>query len=142
MSSFEASTLHRLLLAVILSIVLFLGYKVLSVFFIPIAWAGVLAYVTWPAYTRLLAALGQRHNSAAILMTFALALLIIIPMLLAVIVLNIEAANVYHMIEQKIVNQNLVLPEFAKKWPFAHELQKILDQLMSNPETFKELISV
>lgn len=138
MSSFEALTLHRLLLAVVVSILLYLGYNILAVFLTPMAWAGVLAYVTWPAYTRLLARLGQRHNLTAALMTLSLALLIIIPLLLAVVVLNIEAANVYRIIEQKIISQNLVLPEFAKKWPFAHELQKILDQLMNNPEAFKE----
>jgi len=102
MSSFEALTLHRLLLAVILSVVLFLGYSILSVFFIPMAWAGVLAYVTWPAYTRLLTRLAYRHNLAAALMTLSLALLIIIPLLLAIIVLNIEVSNVYRVVEQKI----------------------------------------
>lgn len=138
MSSFEALTLHRLLLAVVVSILLYLGYNILAVFLTPMAWAGVLAYVTWPAYKRILVRLGQRHNLAAALMTLSLALLIIIPLLLAVIVLNVEAANVYRIIEQKIISQNLVLPEFAKKWPFANELQKILDNLMTHPEAFRE----
>lgn len=138
MSSFEALTLHRLLLAVLVCILLYLGYNILAVFLTPMAWAGVLAYVTWPAYKRILVRLGQRHNLAAALMTLSLALLIIIPLLLAVIVLNVEAANVYRIIEQKIIHQNLVLPEFAKKWPFANELQKILDNLMTHPEAFKE----
>lgn len=138
MSSFEALTLHRLLLAVILSVILFLGYSILSVFFIPIAWAGVLAYVTWPAYTRLLTRLAYRHNLAAALMTLSLALLIIIPLLLAIIVLNVEVSHVYRVIEQKISSQNVALPDFVKKWPFANELQKTLDNLMNNPDAFKE----
>lgn len=138
MSSFEANTLHRLLLVVLVSILLYLGYHIVVIFLTPMAWAGVLAYVTWPAYTRLLVRLGYHHNTAAAFMTLALALLIIIPLLLAIIVLNVEAANVYRIIEQKISSQNLVLPDFAKSWPFANELQKILDNLMNNPDAFKQ----
>jgi predicted PurR-regulated permease PerM len=75
MSSFEALTLHRLILAVILTLLFILGYNILEVFLTPMAWAGVLAYVTWPAYQYLLRHCGQRANLAAALMTVALALL-------------------------------------------------------------------
>ena len=48
MSSFEALTLHRLILAVILTLLFILGYNILEVFLTPMAWAGVLAYVSAP----------------------------------------------------------------------------------------------
>lgn len=138
MSSLDALTLHRLMLAVVLSILLFLGYNILEVFFTPMAWAGVLAYVTWPVYQYVLKRCGQRANLAASLMTISLALLIIIPLLFAIVMLRVEAANVYHVVVDKITQQTLMLPTFVKDWPFAHELQKILDELMSNPASFKE----
>lgn len=140
MPSLDALALHRLMLAIILSVLFFLGYNILEVFFTPMAWAGVLAYVTWPIYQHLLKYLGQRHNLAASLMTLSLALLIIIPLLLAVILLRVEVANVYHHVLEKISAQNLVLPTFMKNWPFASELQRVLDGLMSNPNAFKEQI--
>jgi len=138
MSSLDALTLHRLMLAVVLSLLLFLGYNILEVFFIPIAWAGVLAYVTWPVYQYVLRLCGQRHNLAASLMTISLALLIIIPLLLAVVMLRVEAANVYHIVLDKVSQQSLMLPDFMRHWPFASELQKILDNLVNNPNAFKE----
>lgn len=137
MPSLEVLTLHRLLLAVVISVLLYLGYHVLAVFFIPMAWAGVLAYVTWPFYQRVLQRCNNKYGFAALLMTVSLALLIIIPLLLAVMMLQIEAANVYRLLEQKILAQSLVLPDFMKKWPFANELQKVLDQLLNNPAIFK-----
>jgi predicted PurR-regulated permease PerM len=138
MSSFEALTLHRLMLAVLLSVLLFLGYNILEVFLTPMAWAGVLAYVTWPAYQHLLKYCGQRTNLAAALMTVGLALLIIVPLLLAVVMLRVEASNVYQIIVNKLSQQSLLLPSFMQKLPFAPELQKILDDIFADPTNFKE----
>jgi predicted PurR-regulated permease PerM len=90
MSSFETLTLHRLLLAVILTLLLLLGYNILAVFIIPMAWAGILAYVTWPIYSRLLVRLKQRHNLAALMMTCSLILLLVVPLLFAVVMLQSE----------------------------------------------------
>jgi predicted PurR-regulated permease PerM len=136
MSSFEALTLHRLILAVILTLLFILGYNILEVFLTPMAWAGVLAYVTWPAYQYLLRHCGQRANLAAALMTVALALLIIVPLLLAIVMLRVEASNVYQIIADKMSHQALLLPSFMQKWPFANELQKILDDIFANPTNF------
>ena len=138
MSSFEALTLHRLILAVILTLLFILGYNILEVFLTPMAWAGVLAYVTWPAYQYLLRHCGQRANLAAALMTVTLALLIIVPLLLAVVMLRVEASHVYQIIADKMSHQALLLPSFMQKWPFANELQKILDDVFANPTSFKE----
>ena len=52
MPSAQALTLHRLILAVVISLLLILGYYVLEVFISPMAWAGILAYMTWPMYER------------------------------------------------------------------------------------------
>lgn len=138
MSSLEASTLHRLMLAVVLSILLILGYQILQVFFIPMAWAGVLAYVTWPIYQYVLKKTGARHNLAASIMTISLALIIVIPLLFAIIMLQVEASHVYHHLLEKISQQNLRLPSFVQHWPFANELQKALDDLLANPQSFKQ----
>jgi len=138
MSSFETLTLHRLLLAVILTLLLLLGYNILSVFIIPMAWAGILAYVTWPIYSRLLVRLKQRHNLAALMMTCSLILLLVVPLLFAVVMLQSEVVNVYHIVADTLKQHKLVLPSFMQSLPFAAELQKLLDTLMKNPDAFKE----
>ena len=138
MSSFETLTLHRLLLAVILTLLLLLGYNILAVFIIPMAWAGILAYVTWPIYSRLLLRLKQRHNLAALMMTCSLILLLVVPLLFAVVMLQSEVVNVYHVVLDTLKQHKLVLPPFMQSLPFAAELQKLLDTLMKNPDVFKE----
>jgi predicted PurR-regulated permease PerM len=44
-------------------------FWVLSPFFASLAWAGILAYVTWPLHLRVQRYLPQRDNIAALLMT-------------------------------------------------------------------------
>ena len=114
MSSFETLTLHRLLLAVILTLLLLLGYNILAVFIIPMAWAGILAYVTWPIYSRLLLRLKQRHNLAALMMTCSLILLLVVPLLFAVVMLQSEVVNVYHVVLDTLKQHKLVLPPFMQ----------------------------
>ena len=79
---------RRILLGVFLAGLLLLGWQVLNPFIIPVAWAGILVYVTWPLYTRLRTRLGGRHTPAALLMTVLLALVLILPILWVVFLLQ------------------------------------------------------
>ena len=51
-------TPRRLILALLLGGLLVLAYSVLHLFLVPIAWAAIMAYATWPMYVRLRRALG------------------------------------------------------------------------------------
>ncbi|HSW52763.1 MAG TPA: hypothetical protein VLG93_06005, partial [Sulfuricaulis sp.] len=53
---------------------------VLSPFFAALAWAGILAYVTWPLYRRLKRRLAGRDTLAALLMTLVVALTLLLPL--------------------------------------------------------------
>lgn len=64
-----------------------LGYRVLQPFLSPLLWAGLVAYLSWPAYRWLRARLGERRNASALLAVLFLAGAILMPMLwLAVLV--------------------------------------------------------
>ncbi len=39
---------HKIVLAAFLVLLLFLSWQVLHLFLAPVAWAGILAYVSWP----------------------------------------------------------------------------------------------
>src|SRR5687768_10121150 len=52
---------------------------VMRPFFLALLWAGILSFSSWPLYRRLLAAVGQRNTLAALIMTAALALVILLP---------------------------------------------------------------
>ncbi len=137
MPSFQALTVHRLILAVLISLLFIMGYNIVELFLSPIAWAGILAYMTWPIYERVNNHLCNRPNLAASLMTFSLTLLIVLPLLFAVFMLRIEAMNVYDIVAEKISQRSLVLPPILQKLPFAHELQLFLDSITQDPIAFK-----
>ncbi len=137
MPSVQALTLHRLILAVLISLLLILGYYVLEVFISPMAWAGILAYMTWPMYEHLNRRLGHRPNLSAALMTVSLTLLIALPLLFFIFMLRIEAMDVYDVVAEKISQRSLILPPFLQRLPFAHELQQFLDSITQNPLIFK-----
>lgn len=78
----ESPERRRLQLAVGLgaAALLLLGaYVVLAPFLVPIAWAAILAYATWPAYCRVLAAVGGRDAWAALVMTLLVILAVALP---------------------------------------------------------------
>jgi predicted PurR-regulated permease PerM len=57
----------------------FTAFLVLRPFLIPAAWAAILAYVTWPLFVRLDRALGGHTSLAALIMTMAIVLGVLIP---------------------------------------------------------------
>ena len=46
----SAPWLRRLITAVLLAILVMLGFQVLDPFIVPIVWAAILGYVSWPGY--------------------------------------------------------------------------------------------
>ena len=53
---------------------------VLSPFFAALAWAGILAYVSWPLYRRISRALAGRDALAALLMTLLVTVTLLAPL--------------------------------------------------------------
>ena len=96
MEPLHPRTSRRILLGVFLAGLLLLGWKVLSPFIIPVAWAGILVYVTWPLYERLRRSLGGRHTPSALVMTLVLALTLILPIMWVAFLLQSEISGVYH----------------------------------------------
>jgi predicted PurR-regulated permease PerM len=70
---------------------------VLSPFAVPITWAAILAYASWPLFVRLERALGGRTGLAAPLMTLAIVLIVLVPAVLLSVAL---AAEVHRMVAE------------------------------------------
>lgn len=45
-----ASTLQRVLLFGLFFVLMFLGFSILKYFIVPVLWAAIIAYMTWPVY--------------------------------------------------------------------------------------------
>jgi len=138
MEALHPQNTRRILLGVFLAGLLLLGWRVLSPFIIPVAWAGILVYVTWPLYLRLRKALRGRHTPSALLMTLLLALTLILPILWVVFLLQSEISGVYQLIAQQLAQGHLVLPDVLRDIPWlSRELQDFLDRLNASPEALK-----
>ena len=72
MDPLQPQVTRRLLLAGFFAGLILLGFQVLHHFIIPVAWAGILVYVTWPFSRRLRTFFGGRHTPSALVMTVAL----------------------------------------------------------------------
>ncbi|MHB0916164.1 MAG: hypothetical protein ACYC0G_00155 [Thiobacillus sp.] len=67
-------------------------FWVLSPFFAALAWAGILAYVTWPLHQRLHQWLPERENLVAFLMTLGVAGTLLLPLLWVMFILLADVA--------------------------------------------------
>ncbi len=74
-----------------LALIFGLALWVLSPFWAALAWSGVLAYVTWPLYVRLSAHWRGRKTLAALGMTLAVGLVLLVPMILVMYALAVDA---------------------------------------------------
>ena len=130
----HASALHRALLASLIVLLLFLGFRVLAPFLTPMVWAGILAYVTWPGYQRLKRALGGGPNRSAALMTVGLTLLLVLPMAWGIYVLQDEAGKVTARLTAQLTSGTLKTPDFIRTLPgVGQEFDSFLNRLIHEP---------
>lgn len=130
---------RRIILGIFLGILLLLAFQVLQPFLIPVSWAGILVYVTWPFYIRLRRLLGNRPTVSALLMTLALSLLLILPLLWVLSLLQSEVGNAYHRLMQFLGSGQLQMPVELQGLPWiGTELQEILDRLNADPEALRK----
>ena len=129
---------RRAILALFLGGLLLLSYEVLHFFFVPMAWAGILAFVTWPVYARLVRLAPGMPNLTALAMTVALAAAFVAPMLWLIAVLRTEVGSAYFLVRDALALSTLRLPEFLQQIPWLGEqLQSILDRFATDRDAFR-----
>jgi predicted PurR-regulated permease PerM len=89
---------RRVILALLLGGLLVLGYAVLRLFIVPVAWAIILAYVTWPLYERLRTLLRGSAPGSALLMTLLLTAAFVLPLLWLIALLEGEIMLAYQAV--------------------------------------------
>ena len=92
---FSAPSLRRLLTVALLAGLLLLGFLVLDPFIVPVVWAAILAYVTWPAYEWLRRKCGGGDILAALGMTIVVSAAVIVPLAWLAVVVRIELVHAY-----------------------------------------------
>jgi predicted PurR-regulated permease PerM len=129
---------RRAILALFLGGLLLLSYQVLHYFFVPVAWAGILAFVTWPVYARLVQLAPQTPNLTALAMTVTLAAAFVAPMLWLIAVLRTEVGTAYALVRDELALSTLHLPQFILQIPWlGDQLQSILERFYNDRDALR-----
>lgn len=90
-----------------------LGYAVLRIiqpFLAPLLWAGLLAFLLFPANRQLRAAFGGRKAAAALLLTLATVLMVVIPAIFLGIVFGRQASELVGMLHDSAAQHQIQSP--------------------------------
>ncbi|MAT64131.1 MAG: AI-2E family transporter [Gammaproteobacteria bacterium] len=124
-----------------LALLLLLGYRVLRDFLVPLVWAAILVYTTWPLYRRLHGWLGGRDNLSAALMAALVATALFIPLVAITALLGEELASAYRA-AQAWLAQGPTLPAALADIPWLGErLQALLELLASDPAGLRDWLT-
>lgn len=143
MSDFT-STLQRVLLFGLLFILIFLGFDILKYFIVPVLWACIIAYMTWPLYKRILRMCGENRPSlSATIMITIVVLVIGIPLIFGVFMLQHEGRNLYFDIQRQLSSGQLNAPDFLRQLPIiGKEISRIVHDINENPSSISQNIGV
>jgi len=129
----SAVWLRRLITVVLLAGLVLLGFRVMDPFIVPLVWAGILGFVTWPAYSRLLRACHGRSIIASLLMTGAVSLAVIVPLAWLGLVLRIELMRAYHE-TQALLAGGVQLPNAILRLPWlGDQLRELTARAAQDP---------
>jgi len=94
-----------------------LTFWVLSPFFAALAWAGILAYATWPLHQRLRHRLTGRDNLAALLMTLGVAATLLLPLVWVMFTVAMDVAAATATLKQLTTHGLPPMPAAVRGWP-------------------------
>jgi predicted PurR-regulated permease PerM len=135
---FGKRAVHAVLLAGLIS----LGIVALHPFLIPITWAFIIAYVTWPAHERLIVLTRNRRSLAALLMTLLVTLGLVVPMLLLTMPLTREAIAFGRQLAAWMTDGEHVLPRSVSSIPWLGKwLQVVFDDIAREPYAWRAQLS-
>jgi predicted PurR-regulated permease PerM len=123
--------LRRLLVAALLAGLIILSFQVLQPFIVPLIWAGILVYVTWPLYQWVLRLFRGRRTLAALVVTIALTAAVIIPTVVLISVLRVELVKAYQQVAVLLSQGGPRLPEAVLKLPWIGDWLRELSQRMA-----------
>lgn len=134
-----AQWLRRLTVIAVVSVLVLLAFEVLQPFLVPVIWAAILAYVTWPLHSMLVGAVGGRRIPAALVMTLLLSAAIVMPLLSLGLLIKTEAIPFYRELGPALSRANL--PQWLFDLPYVGpKLQEGLAKIAADPATIDAAI--
>lgn len=138
-----APTLQKVLLFGLFFILLFLSFNVLKYFIVPVLWAAIIAYMTWPWYQWIYRKSGSRATLSATIMISLIILLIGIPLTFGIFMLQHEGRNLYYELQKQVFSGHLNVPQFIRDLPFiGKEVSRTLKDINTNPNSIVQNVSI
>jgi len=129
----SAPWLRRLLVVSLLVGLIILSFQVLQPFIVPLVWAGIIAYVTWPLYRQVLRWCGGRRSIASLIMTLAFTAAVIIPTVWLIAIMRVELIKAYQSVAA-LLSTGVKLPESLLKLPWIGEwLLELSERMAADP---------
>jgi len=133
---------NRVVLGLLLGGLLLLTYAVVRPFVVPVAWAIILAYTTWPLLAWIRRVLGGRRTLAAALMTALLTAAFALPALWLAMLLRAEMADAYAAVAALLAKGPYRLPDVIAGMPvLGGWLQGLLDQFTGDPDVIRHQLA-
>ena len=138
-----APTLQRALLFGLLIILLFLGFNILKYFIVPVVWAAIIAYMTWPIYLWVQRLCGvHRPNLNASVMILLIILVIGVPLTFGVFMLQHEGRNLLFELQKQFFSGHLDVPDFIRELPIiGKEVSRILNDINNDPNSITQNVA-
>lgn len=115
-----------------------LAYQVLSHFIIPVAWAIILVYVSWPLHHQIQRLCPGRRGWAAFATSLLLASVLILPLFWASFLLQVELVEFFGHLPEWL-DKKPELPGFVTSIPY---LGKEAGKLFAQADTLRELLQL
>nr|WP_171527150.1 AI-2E family transporter [Acinetobacter indicus] len=138
-----APTLQKVLLFGLFFVLIFLSFHVLKYFIVPVVWATIIAYMTWPLYQSVQRMCGPRPTLSATIMMILVTLVVGIPLTFAIFILQHEGRNLYYELQKQVFSGHLNVPDFIRDLPFVgKEISRSLREINEDPNSIINSISI
>lgn len=116
-----------------------LAFIVVAPFLVPLAWAGILSYASWPIASRLRQWSNGRDTMAASISTALAAIVLFLPLIWLAWIAQKELANAYPVL-QAFFAAPLHVPEKLQNIPWLGEWLKQQADILANPQGISAFI--
>lgn len=105
---------------------LYLVFAILGPFLRSLAWAIIIGLATFPLYRRLRNRLGHRHLLSAAVMTPAVMLVFVLPVVILILLMTQEVVGIYEILEQEVAEAGPLTFDHLQDFPVVRELAERL----------------
>jgi len=137
-----APALQKVLLFGLIFILFYLSFQVLKYFIVPVLWAAIIAYITWPLYHSVQKLCGPRPTLSATIMISMVVLVVGIPVTFAIFMLQHEGRNLFYELQRQVFSGHLDVPQFIRDLPIiGKEVTRTLKEINTDPNSIVQNVS-